>query len=395
MLHPFIFLFGYLRIRIGKSDAARVVELLGRESRVYRNFTFFEDSAFFDISFFLSGRVLRLLEVSGIEASVYSRHGLPLLLWKYRKRYGVFVGILLFFLITFLSSRVIWDVRVIGNTTIDEAQIYASLSECGLRVGTPIRSIDTPVLENRILISSDDIAWISINIKGTVAEVEIIETVPKPEEADYESADLVAEYSGVIEWFEDTRGNALVCVGDTVSAGDVLVSGYYPADEEQGIGERYAVARGKVYARTVREFEVSIPLTYEKKEYTGEKKFEKYFILFEKEVKFFGNSRNLYANCDTINTVDSFTLPKNVDLPFGIRTCVYAEYRTVTAERSPQSATELALYTLRCRMADEVPEGMLMKKEIRGELRDGEYVLYCRAEYIENIAAVRERIIEK
>ena len=178
------------------------------------------------------------------------------------------------------------------------------------------------------------------------------------------------------------------CVKKNVK-GDILVSGYYPADET--VGERYTVAKGKVYARTVREFEVSVPLTYERKSYTGEEKTKKYLILFKKEIKIFGNSRNLWGNCDTINTVEYFETFGGDTLPFGVRTVKYLAYVTETVRRSEESAVELALYMLRCKMAEDVPDGTLVKKEISGEFIDGEYRLICRAEYIENIAKTVER----
>ena len=45
-------------------------------------------------------------------------------------------------------------------------------------------------------------------------------------------------------------------------------------------------------------------MKYDKKVYTGRKKIKKSLIFFEKEVKFFGNSRNLYASCDKIDVVE-------------------------------------------------------------------------------------------
>lgn len=392
MPHPLIFLFGYVRFSIPKDEAAEAVQIMSLAGKVYRNFSFIDEDALFDTPFFIYKKLLGIFEAHGLHATVESRHGLPHLAWKYRKRYGIFAGAILAAAMIVMSGMVVWNVRVVGNTSLDENQVKEALRKSGLDTGMWIWEIDTPVLENRILIENDEIAWISINIKGSLAEVEIREAVPEPPDEEMFSADLVATSDGVIEWFENTRGNSLVSAGDSVSKGDILVSGYYPADET--VGERYTVAKGKVYARTVREFEVSVPLTYERKRYTGEQKSKKYLILFKKEVKIFGNSRNLWANCDTINTVEYFETPSGETLPFGVRTVRYAEYVTETVRRSEESAIELALYMLRCKMADGDIDGTLVKKEMSGEFRDGEYRLVCKAEYIENIAKVVEREIE-
>ena len=137
---------------------------------------------------------------------------------------------------------------------------------------------------------------------------------------------------------------------------------------------------------TERYFETSIPLIYDKKVYTGRKKTEKYMILFGKEVKIFGNSRNLYEKCDTINTVDHAELWRGVLLPFGVRTVEHLEYREICAERSETEAIELALYRLRYIMEDGVRDGTLIKKRISGSLTDEEYKVSCHASYIEDIA---------
>ena len=391
MPHPLRFLFGYVRVSLPKDEAAEAVQIMALTGRAYRNFIFSGEEAIFDTPFFAYKKLLRIFDAHGIHSEVKSRHGLPHVAWKYRKRYGVFLGLAASAFMMILSGMIVWNIRVVGNSSLDEGQIKDALRQSGLDVGMWIWEIDTPVLENRILIENDEIAWISINIKGSVAEVEIRESVPEPPSEDMLCADVVALSDGVVEWIENARGNILVTAGDTVSAGDILISGYYPADDT--VGERYAVAKGKVYARTTRYFEVSVPLTYERKRYTGAQKSKNYLVFFKKEVKIFGNSRNLWKNCDTINTVEYFETLSHDTMPFGIRTERYLEYVTETVTRSEESAIELALYMLRCKMADGVSDGTLVKKEITGEFVDGEYRLVCKAEYIENIAVTVEREI--
>ena len=383
MLHPLIFLLGYVRFGLPREYAEAVVELCRRQKRVYRNFSFSEDRITLEVSMLSSGRFHSACVAEGLPIEVESRHGFPSLVWRYRHRYGAFLGVAVFIFLAFFSGQLLWDVRVEGNYRLSDAEVVEILEECGLSVGAPLRRIETPVIETRAMIMSEDIAWISINLLGSVAEVHIIEDGLNEVE-DVIGSDIVAEIGGVIEWVEDTRGYQAVELGQRVEAGDVLISGTYP--EEEDMPSRFTTPKGRVYARTEREFSVSVPLEYDKKEYSGREKCEKYFIFFKKEVKFFGNSGNLYAECDTIDTVEYFELPMSVRLPFGVRTVRYLEYDTVTAKRSEESAVELALYTLRCRMDSEVPDGMLTKKTLSGVLGDNGYELYCKAEYIEDIA---------
>ena len=386
MPRPFVFLFGYTRYGFPSEMAARVVELCRRQGRIYRNFTFFQEEgrAEADIPFFSANGFERACAQEGIPIEAVARRGIPALLLRYGRRYGAIIGATLFIFLSVFSGNILWDVRVEGNSMLSDREVIDILDACGLSVGMSVRGIPTAQIETRALIYSEDIAWISINILGSVAEVHIIEDDGAREEEDVIGSDIVAERGGVIQWIENIRGYQAVEIGQTVEKGQLLISGKYPADE--GESERYTAPRGKVYAKTLREFSVFVPYEYEKKSYTGREKCEKYFIFFKKQIKFFENCGKMYAECDTIDTVEYFSLPQGVLLPFGIRTVRYAEYETETVRRGEESAVELAIYTLRCRMESEAGDGMLTKKELYGSFTEKGYELICRAEYIEDIA---------
>ena len=387
----FLFLIGYRVLRLDRQWAAELMTLCGRRGIVCRNPRFEGGSFFVSCGWHSTKRLLAACEEQGIPVEIHVQRGVPSLICRYHRRAGILVGSLAFAAVLFFSGRVVWSVRVEGNETLRDEDVAEALKECGLSVGRPIRELDTAMIENQILIGSDEISWISINMIGTVARVEIRETVPFPEEERYMAANLVAARSGKIEWLEDVRGNVAIRVGDSVGEGDLLVGGIY---EIPNGGLRTTCARGKVFARTERTFEVKIPLMDTKKSYTGVSKTKKSLIFFEKEINFFGNTRNSYANCDTIDTVEYWTLPGGIVLPVGIRTTRVLEYELTATERSMEAAMELALYRLRCRMEAEAPDGFLTQKTMWSEQTENAYLLRCRAEYIENIAKMQEIEIE-
>ena len=364
------------------------MNLCREQGFLYRNFEFCEEYACFECPV---GTAKKLQEACGVRGiAVVSRYerGVPSLLKRYRHRYGVFVGALLFCAIVIASQLVIWDVRVEGNERLSDAEIKEELRENGLSVGAWRASLDIDGIENRTLVYSDEISWLSVNVIGTVANVEVRECEEIEERApEYAAANLVAAKSGVIEGFEDVRGNIAVEIGEAVGKGDLLVGGLYGSEEKPS---HYTCARGKVFARTEREFLVEIPLEYQKKTYTGEVKVEKYMIFFEKEVKFFGNSRNLPASCDTIDTVEYWETPLGAHLPVGIRTVRYYAYAEETARRSESAAMELAYYTLRCQMEETLAGAELLRKQVSAEIGETAYVLKCYTECIENIAVTQE-----
>lgn len=391
MKNPLVFLFGYTIFSASADRAAELADFFRRTKIPYGDFFFEGECVSFRVSAFSSGVVKKGLAAQGIDAKITARRGLPALAFRYRNRWGALVGAAIFVFILAFSPLVLWDIRIIGGGGLDREAVKETLRECGLREGELLWNIDTPDIETKAIIAREDIGWISINLLGSVAEVELVEYTPPPVSDLYFSADITARCDGVILWIEDARGYQAKSIGDEVRKGDVIISGVYPADEEAGLPERYAVARGRVYARTEREFSVSVPLNYEKKSYTGREKAEKSLIFFKNEIKFFGKSGNLYPKYDTIETVEYATLPGGILLPFGIRTVRYAEYELTPAERSEESAAALARYILRGLERKEISEGSLLKKRESVSVSDGNYLLKFKGEYIENISVTVPR----
>ena len=389
MLRPFSFFFGSRRLRVLRSAAGEIMNLFRVSGYTYSNFEFCGDYAYFSCSAQVSKSIIEACAARGISVSVEKESGIPFILKRYRHRYGVFIGILLCFFLIFLSGRVVWDIRVEGNRYMSEEEVISELRECGFRIGALKSGLDIDAIEMRTLVFSENISWISINLLGTVANVEIREMDAPPKEStpDFAAANLVAARGGVIEDFQDVRGEVVVKIGDIVGEGDLLVSGLY-GDEKTSF--RYTCAKGEVLARTSRDFSVEIPLKYTDKAYSEKVKCEKFIIFFEKEVKFTINSGNLPLSCDTIEMVEYFHTRGGSRLPVGIRTVRHCEYEWRSSERTAEQAMTLAYDELRAQMDREIPDAMLMRKRLYGEQTDSAYVLHATIECIENIARVEE-----
>ncbi len=387
-----LFIGGYKLLGADRRDAARIMNICRSYGIIYRDTVFEGDNIFFKCSLAASGRLKKRCAEAGIPLFEERAYGIPSLLARYRRRYGVLAGLFLFAAIIFLSGRVIWDIRVDGNVRLSEDEVIAQLGECGLSVGDIRRGVDTATVENRVMIASGDISWMSINIIGTVAQVEIRESEVIPEQGEeYAASNIVAARDGYIELFEDVRGNVILNIGDYVREGELIVSGLY---DSKTAGIRYTNARGRVLARVERDIRAEIPLSYEKKVYTGRVFTEKYLIFFEKEIKFCGNSGNSYESCDTINTVEYLDIFSAGELPVGIRTVKHLEYTYERAERTPEEAEALAEYKLSSELGALMRDRELIRKSVSGGLTDTAFVLECRLECIEDIARIKKIEIE-
>lgn len=381
------FFFGYKDIIVNENDSAKAVSALMNSSLPYDTLSLGEEGLRIRALPWIAGRIVKLLGKEGIDYQITSVGGLPGTAIRYRKRYGALAGLLLYAAIVFFSGRVIWSVEIEGNRVLEDGEIRDVLREHGVSVGARVRGIDVHSVENRIMISSDEIAWMSVNISGNTCRVEIRERQAPPEEERYAAANIVAERDGTILLFEDVRGNILLKIGDYVREGELIVSGLY--DSRFG-GVRYTAAKGRVLAETERELVCDIPLKYEKKVYTGEEFTEKYIIFFEKEIKFFGKCGNLYGSCDKIEMVEYFDPLGFGKLPFGIRTVTYRKYSTVTDERSEDEAKRLAYDGLMEQIAKLGTEAELLGKEIFTETGDGFLRGVARLRVVENIAKIKE-----
>ena len=391
MIHPLLYLIGYCVVSIDEADAVKFINGASAVGLVYHDMGAVDGCRRFRLSLVGKVRAGELCRTLGIRMRVESRTGLPYLALAVMKRGGIVAGGLLCIAFAYFSSRVVWDVRIEGNSAVSDDEIIQMLGECGFGVGSVIDELDIDKIENRFLINSDSISWISVNVSGTVAEVEVREAVSIEPSPDYVCSNLVAARGGTVVEFFEVRGDIQVELGEDVTEGQLLVSGVYGNEETP---MRFLRSRGQVFAECERDFCIDVPLEYEKKTYTGEQKIKKSLIFFEKEVKFFGNSGNSYASCDTIEEVKYFDLFGLGKLPFGIRTVTVLEYVTQTATRSEEQAAEEALYLLWQSFEESASEAQVIGKSLLGELVDGAYRLVACVRSVENIAIEREVEVE-
>jgi len=331
-------------------------------------------------------------DARGICYTVLKKGGLPFAVGKYKSRLGLILGIILAAVTVFASHRFIWDIEVVGNEKITSGEIIATLEKYGFSRGSYIPSVNTDKIENRILIDSDSIAWISINIVGTVANVEVRErAAAETHSPSLKPANLVAGKSGIIEEVRIFHGNAVVGAGKYVEKRDLLISELFDSVHE---GFRYTRAAGAVYARTVEEFYIEIPYEYEGKTYTGEGYSNKYLNFFDFSMNISKKSGNEGALYDKISIVEDYSIFGLINTPLSLCTERYLEYETVSMTRDPKEAEALAYFNLESRLAALAEDTVLIKKTVTPLIREDRFILHCVIVLIENIAMTQEFEVE-
>lgn len=304
------------------------------------------------------------------EVKADSQQGAPFFLARFRRRYAFLVGMTLSLTAVFLLSQFVLTVEVRGNETVPAAVILSELRRLGVRPGAFGPALDEGAIAQEALISLGDLSWMAVNLHGTRAEVLVREKEPKPELEDTRTpADVVAEATGIITHLEAWQGKALFEEGDTVVAGDVVISGWMPIEPPPysdlgDLGGRAVRAQGRIEARTWRALSASIPLETAVKEPTGREKTLLSLCVLGKRLNFYGNSGISFPEYDKITQVHTLTLPGGRALPLSLVTQTVREVELLSAPIDAEGAAAMLETALRERLAVLVEDGQVVSCEV-------------------------------
>lgn len=256
---------------------------------------------------------------------------------RYRQRTGLWVGAALLAAGLLVMGRFVWRVEIRGTEQLDPAVITAALAEYGVHPGVLAGKIDARTVERRMQIRFAEIAWITVNVEGSRVTAILEEAVPPPAVVeDGIPTNLIAGETGFITRVEVQNGNAVVKPGDSVLAGDLLVSGIM--DNKMG-ESRLAHARGRVYAQVRERLEIFVP--YEQRDYllAGVSR-RRYLTVFGVEIPLQGRGapEGPYRLEQVITQPGGFFSL----LPVTLREECYLQLREVTKTVSPQEALRQA-----------------------------------------------------
>ena len=380
-------IFGYCTVSAEMSCAADLLNVCMKYRYVYRDMKVTDNGISLVCTLHTASRLKARAEQIGIKIEISKPRGIPSLAWKYRNRAGLWLGLAAAVAIVWSSGRFVWDISVTGNESLTSREIEEVLSSCGFSRGSAIAEFNADLTEARAQLACDKLAWISVNVKGTVAYVEVREKLPIDQTPVPSSpANVVAAQSGKVIEIIAYNGLAMVKAGDEVKAGDLLISGVYG---EHTPGIRVTRASGFVKARTVRTFSVEIPYEHIEKVYTGNKNQEKYLNFFQKSLKVFVNSRNLGATCDKIYREEEFSF-FGTRLPVSITTVTELEYREVYSMYTEQQACALAEERLAVLLSTELEGAEIISRITMGLAGESSYILSCEVICIEDISLTQE-----
>ncbi|MGE5599107.1 MAG: sporulation protein YqfD, partial [Bacteroidota bacterium] len=151
------------------------------------------------------------------------RLGWPFVWRRFTRRPGFVLGFVLAVAALFFLTGFVWRVEISGLRRIPAHILRRDLRRFGLYEGARRGKIDKERIRRQLELSTPDASWIGIEIRGMVAFVRVVERMVPP--AQRTGGDLVASRDGLLTKVVAYRGTPVVAEGETVHAGQLLVSG--------------------------------------------------------------------------------------------------------------------------------------------------------------------------
>lgn len=345
-------LFGKCIFKFNKACAEDVFELMQLHNGLADSVKYDEEEYILTVPEKYSHTVIKFAEEREIPYSVKHLPSIPVLYERYKKRPGIIIGVFLFMFIVILSEKVIWDFDITGNEFTTDTEIIEALEAVGCSAGDFIDSMDFSLIQNNCLLGADSLAWISVNMDGNLARVEVREKRVIPLESAPDNsrfANIIAAEDGVIELCRVKNGKAVVAPGNVVRKGELLISGVIDIGET---GVRYENADGEVMATVYREIESYIPYERTVQTETGAK-------TEEIQLKFFGKIANIspkggfdYKLYGKIVENEKLSLPFGITLPVWLTRTVYSEMQEETVTVDEVEAVRLASEDVSAKLRD-------------------------------------------
>ncbi len=323
---------------------------------------------------------------SGMRVKILRKRGLVPVVLRYRRRYGLLIGAVLFLLIQFSLSGHVWQIDLLAESgRYTEEQILSALREEGLFIGAKRQDVDADKTENAVLSALPDLKRMAISLRHGRATVELTDRENAPGEGQEEEppipSNVVASADGFIVSVYPYAGEAAVKPGDTVRKGQLLISGVYDGAFDRTY---LTVARGKVIAQTKRETSFVLERTTEETTLTGREKTDIHLFFFGIKINFCPSGRNPYDKCDIIEETYTLTVFGKT-LPVSLKTATHRQQTSTPRLLSEEELKSRGRQMVQTYEERELQNVTVLSRQVR--LQGGEDEVTVHIDYVceENI----------
>lgn len=332
-------------------------------------------------------RLREIVKKTDCQVEIIEKIGLPFLIYKFRERKMLGIGILVFFTLVFTLFSIIWDVEIIGNKIVETRELMDFLHEHGIDTGVIKYKIDTNHIEELLLREFEIFSFVNLEAKGTKLVLEVKEQALPPEQLDKsEPCNIIASKKGVILKTVVRNGEALVRKGDIVQEGQLLVSGVIQKEDEY-----MAVhADGEILAQTRYSLQLETPIMKTIEEETGRSiKFQEIKI-GDKSFQFFREDVPYEHYRENIREVEIFN--NKIKLPFQIYIHEYEEVELKEVKQNIDFLKQSSYIEGISQLNEKIPkDAEIQSKDVDYMESNGVLTTYIVVEAIEDIG-MKQRI---
>lgn len=336
ILKILLYIRGYLRIRITGYSAERFLNACSHRGIRLWNLRPVDNSYEMNITIQGFKQIKQVAKKTGTKVVIIRRVGLPFFLHRYRKRKLFFAGIAVCILLLAGLSRFIWNIDIRGNLTRTDETLLSFLETQNVKNGMKISDVDCERIVKDIRKEYNDIIWVSASIEGTRLIIQVKEnedSIPvNEEEASGEATDIVADKDCVITSIITRKGVPQVQEGTSVQAGDILVSGQVPVnnDAKETVAYRQQKSDADIRGQTTITYEDVQPLIYYEKEGTYQYDMHEYYIIIGGYRLSIGRITNKnYKNFELISHEKQVMILDNLYLPVTLGTRTASPYNPI------------------------------------------------------------------
>ncbi|OEF99723.1 sporulation protein YqfD [Vulcanibacillus modesticaldus] len=384
---------GYVICRLsGKHIELFINQAIKEELNIWDVKMINDGSAIFSISLKDFFSLKQILKKTFTRIHIIKKIGLPFLMTKGLRRKGVLIGFILFLLIIYLFSSMIWTIEIEGNKTIKDEEIYQAINEIGIHRGMlKIKLPDKKVIQEQLQNKLEDTSWIGVKLKGTLLQITVIEKVKPDPKPLVGPRNIISTKNAVIYKILAETGLPQVKVNDRVKKGDILISGYIGEEEDKKV----VAAEGEVLGIVWYQSRIIIPVKQKWRELTGNVFKRKYIMIGNRMIKIKGFGEIPYERYQQRYILKQLTF-KNYKLPVGFIEENLLEYEErerflsdTLAYKISMEQTKRDLYSKIKSDSKILSEKVLLKKK-----ENGKFTLKVLFEVLEDITTTQPIILQ-
>ena len=380
---------GMAEAKLVSADPAGALEEISQQGIILQNVRQEQDLT---LTFLLDRtdwkKLAKICHRRGYSLTLIRRSGFYWLGKRLVKRPVLLAGVAMLAALSLWLPTRIFLVEVEGNHTVPTQRILEAAENSGIRFGASRRAVRSEKMKNRLLSQVEQLKWAGVNTAGCRAVISVQEKKEEQEKPAQGIRGIVAQRDGFITQCTVTAGSGQCKPGDTVKAGQLLISPY----TDCGICIRMESAKGEIMAQTRRQTMAVTPSEGEFRQAAGEAVSHLRLILGKKRINFRKCSGIWDATCDRIYKEYYITLPGGFQLPFGVAVETAIPWDTASGNVEREEAEASLLTFSKGYTHQEMIAGSILRTEYRMSQSAGLFTMTAQFQCSEMIG--REILME-